>query len=129
MNYAETVLTNPPRLVVLFQRARDGSEQFQWGVVGNMPILSLIGGIAHVQADLVHGQWIPECDNDPPALVIAWDAADRTMSHFIHPGIPADAIVGMLETIKSMLVASRLGQHNASQKVEILGPDGRPMRA
>ena len=128
MNYEEVIATNPPRLVVLFQRGRDGGEQFQWGVVGGIPVLTMVGYIARVQADLIAGGWVPECTHDVPALVIAWDAQHRELSHFVHPDIPTDSLVGMLEMVKSMLVASRMGQHTAAQKVEILGPDGKPMR-
>jgi hypothetical protein len=122
MGFAETMATNPPRMVVLFQRGHDGSEQFQWGVVGSIPILTLIGAIAQAQADLLGGDWMPECDK--PALVITWVATDRTTYRFIHPDIPAEPLVGMLETIKSMLVASRMAQHAGANR--ILGPDGKP---
>jgi hypothetical protein len=129
-NFTETMSTNPPRLVVMFQRGDDGSERFQWGVVGSIPILSVIGSIARVQADLVGGLWIQECDNEQPALVIAWDRVTRTLEYYLHPDIPTLPLVGMLETIKAMLVASRLGQQVGSQKIEgnVLGLDGKPMR-
>ncbi len=128
-NFAEVMSTNPPRLVVQFQRGRDGGEQFQWGVVGAIPILTLIGYIGRVQADLVVDAWIPECDTSPPSLVVAWDARDRTLSHYVHPDVPTDPLGGMLETIKQMLVDSRLAQFAAAQRTQILGPDGQPMRA
>lgn len=129
MNFDETMKTDPTRLVVLFRIMEDGSEQFQWGVVGSMPLLSLIGYIGRVQADLVNGAWSPECGGDPDqALVVAWDEADRSLTHFTHPDVPAYPLAGMLETIKSMLVMSKLGQSAGAQKVQLLGPDGIPMR-
>ena len=128
-NFAETMSADPPRLVVMFQRGHDGSEQFQWGVVGQMPILSLIGGIARAQISLADGGWMPECDDDAKAFVIAWNKDERELSHFLHPEIPVEPLIGMLETIKAMLVGSRLGQHNAAQKVELLRPDGTPWRS
>lgn len=127
MNYAETVSSNPPRMVVMFRRAQDGAEQYEWGVIGSMPILTLIGYIGRIQTELVNGGWIPECDNPVPALVIAFDG--RELSHFVHPDIPTDSLAGMLEVIKSMLVGSRMGQHAGAQRATILGPDGKPMRA
>lgn len=131
MSFADVIADNPPRLAVLFQRGQDGSEQFQWGVAGSIPMLSLIGGIVRVQASLLGDEWIPECDlpeGQPSALVIVWEKDDRTFSHYLSPEIPREPLVGMLETIKAMLVAGRLGQHSASQKVQLLGPDGSPMR-
>ena len=128
MNFAECMATNPPRLVVLFQRGPGGEEQFQWGVVGSIPILSLVGNIAAVQAALIGMEWIPECTHDVPALVLAWDEGSRGMNHFVHDDIPNLPLVGMLETIKIALVGSRMGQHVVAQQVAILGPDGRPMR-
>lgn len=133
MNFAETMQSNPPRLVVMFQHGQDGSEQFQWGVVGSIPVLTLLGGIAQVQIDLLSGEWMPECESDPPgnhppSLVLTWDAENRVLSHFKHPEIPSYPLVGMLETIKFTLVGSRVAQHSASQKVQLLGPNGQPMR-
>jgi hypothetical protein len=131
--FTEVMATNPPRLVVLFQRGPDGSEQFQWGVVGHIPVLSMIGQLIRVQADLVSGEWIPECEseppgNHPPALVVVWDGADRTLSHYVHSDIPAVPLAGMLETVKAMLVDSRVAAQAGAQKTLLLGPDGTPMR-
>lgn len=124
MNYTDTVSTNPPRLVVVFSRGDAGQENFKWGVVGAVPILTALGYIGKVQADLVARAWIPACDNPQPALVIVWDSADAAMSHYVSPDIPPDSLAGMLEVIKSELVLSRMGQRSG-----ILGPDGKPLRA
>lgn len=124
---AEVLENNPPRLVILYRVIGDG-EQFQWGVVGNMPLLSVIGRIAGIQSDMVCEEYLPECDQDGVALVITYDEGSRTMQHFVNYDAPREPLIGMLETIKSMLVDSRMGQHAASQKVQILGPDGRPIR-
>ena len=124
-NFSEVMIGNPPRFVVLFQRGHDGSEEFRWGVLGNIPILTLIGYLVHVQADIVNDEWMPECDE--PALVITWHEEDHSLRHFLHPDIPRDPLVGMLETIKGLLVNSRLAQHAAAQQTRLLGPDGQPM--
>ncbi len=126
--FTEAMATNPPRLVVLFQRAPNGDERFQWGVVGNIPILSLIAALTRVQADLIACDWIPECDGEVPAMVVAWDAQDRTISYYLHPDIPHDPLIGMMETIKHALVNSKLAQPHQSQRVQLLGSDGQPMR-
>mgnify|MGYP001587427900 FL=1 len=55
MNFTECMETNPPRLVVQYKHGHDGEEQFEWGIVGNMPLLSLIGRIFGIQADLSDG--------------------------------------------------------------------------
>jgi len=81
MNFAEVMTTNPPRLVVLFRRGEDGSEEFQWGVVGTVPVLTLIGAIVRVQAELAFRSPEP-CE--PSALVIAWDAESRKVQWFVH---------------------------------------------
>lgn len=126
-NPTDKIAPDTARMVIQFQRARDGSEQYQWGIVGTIPILTLIGQICHVQAELTDSEWIPEWEGDK-ALVVVWDAVDKTMSHYKHPDIPPDSLLGMLEIIKIALVSSRIAQHNAANQV-ILGPDGRPIMA
>ena len=125
-NYAELMGTNPPRLVVLFRYGLDGSEQFEWGVVGAIPIVTLIGYISRVQMDLMGGGWIPECSES--ALAITWNQKNHSLQHFVHPSIPCYPLVGMLETIKAMLVDSRLAQHAAAQQIRLLGLDGQPVK-
>ncbi len=131
MNFAAAMEGNPPRLVVLFKRDTDGGEQYQWGIVGSIPLLGLIGHITRVQMQLVSIEWIPECNNDPAALAIIWNNTTRRFQHFVSSDIPTDSLVGMLETIKLALTSSRLGQQAAAQRVEppILGPDGKPIRS
>lgn len=127
-NFSDAMQGNPPRMVVQFGLQPDGSETFQWGIVGDIPILSLIGHIVRVQADLVSGAWVPECNapNQPPSLVVAWHADSRSLQHYLSPDIPVDPLCGMLETIKAALVMSRMGQRAAAHRTAILGPDGRP---
>lgn len=127
-NFAEVMADNPVRLVVEYQRQADGSDGFQWGIVGNVPIISLIGAISKVCHDLCVGEWSPDMDGTPPALVMVYDQRSREFTYFKHPDIPVDPLVGMLDVIKAMLVDSRLAQQHAAQKVPILGPDGRRMR-
>lgn len=124
--------SNPPRLVVQARKDADGNEQYQWGVVGNIPVISLIGQIAYTQNDLLRNCWVLTCPQ--PALVIVWDAATREFETFISPDLDTIPLVGMLELVKGALVSSRLAQAMAAQRVQmatqtrILGPDGNPVR-
>ena len=122
--YADTVHHDTPRLVVMFKQ--DGlQEQYQWGIVGIMPILSLIGYIGRVQQALIYGG-SPDCPES--ALVIAYDTEIQTFDYFVHPDIPVNSLIGMLDVVKFAIIASRAGQQAAAQKVQIYGPDGSPLR-
>lgn len=128
-NFAEAMANNPPRLVVMFRHGEDGSEQFQWGVVGSIPVLTLIGAITRVQAELpLLEPGDLRRDTRESALVMAWDPATRIIDWFVHPDIPVDPLVGILETLKSALVDSRLAQQAAAQRTSIVGPDGKPIK-
>ncbi len=115
-----------PRLVVLYRRGGDNSDQFSWGVVGGINILNLIAQISRAQADMMAETWIPECDHSPSAFVIAIDE-NHDFCMFKSSDIPTDPLIGMLEIVKALLVGSRVSQHLGSQRVPILGPDGRPI--
>lgn len=116
-----------PRLVVMFKQDGD-EEQFQWGILGKMPILTLVGHIGRVQAELpLLEPGDPRYDCPESALVIAWDEVDHKFTWFVHPSIPADSLAGMLEMIKATIVATKLARQVAAQQV-ILGPDGQPAR-
>ena len=125
MTFAETVRADTPRLVVQFRRGPGGDEQFEWGVVGNIPVLTLIGGVADAQRELMDYGHLPDAGG-APALVIAWDGDTKLFDYFVHPDVPRKPLVGMLEIVKAALVMSRMGQRASSQVV--LGPNGRPMR-
>jgi hypothetical protein len=126
----EIIRTVPttPRLVVKYRKMPDGGDQFEWGVVGHMPLLSLIGYVVRVQAELAFRSPEP---TDQQALVVLFDptkSESDQFCYFVHPDIPVDAMVGMLETVKFTLVSSRFAQKAGANKVSILGPDNRPMR-
>lgn len=130
--FAEVMESNPPRVVVKFQRGPLGQEQFAWGVVGTAPIFTTIGYISRVQLQLLDG-----CPNPSPGgynpgeLVIVYDGTK--FSHYIDPEIPVESLVGMLENIKALMTASLL-EHGArkqqanGRRSGIVGPDGQPMR-
>lgn len=130
MTFADVVRTNPPRLVVMCQISEDRTKQrFQWGLVGSVPILNLIGGIIRAQAELPLIEPADDRHSCPePAFVLAWDDTARKLNLFVSPDVPVDPLVGMLETIKTALVMSRYAQQAASHRVQVLGPDGTPMQ-
>lgn len=135
MQFTELMATNPPRLVVIFNRLENGNENFEWGVVGEMPVLDLIGNVDRVQRNAlgrdseeyveidgrtfqvmrpVAFERLP--DNYPTAaLAMLWDNEDRRFTNFLHPSIPTRSLCGYLEVVKSNLVMSRVAQHMGSQ--------------
>lgn len=124
MEFAEAMQNNPPRLVVLWKKERE-TDLFQWGIVGNVPALSLIGAIVNAQARLVTGDFmVKECSEQALAIVFK----DDVVHYFVHHIIPVDPLIGMLETIKAALVGSRMAQHALAQQTPIVGPDGKPIR-
>ncbi len=128
MKFAD-IQNDTPRLVVMFRRPAPNQEQFQWGIVGKLPVLTLIGYIHRVQVELplIEPQdtryHCPES-----ALVIVWDVDNLVFHWFVHPDIPMDSLVGMLETIKAAMVDSKLAQQVRNQQVGLLGPDGQPIK-
>ncbi len=129
--FTDTVNQDTPRLVVMFN-LDNGKEQFQWGMVGGIPMLTLVGCITRVQAGLVdwtdslYSQVPEECDQQ--ALVITWDSLTKKCDWFVHPDTPVDSMIGMLETIKMTILATMQARQAAAQQVGIVGPDGKPMR-
>lgn len=121
--FTESVKNDTPRLVVMYQR-EDGHERFQWGIVGNIPILSLLGAIICTQQELYSVEWAEKCPGQ--ALVIAYCESTKSFQWFIGDDIPRDSLVGMLETIKATITTTHLARKAAAQQVPLLGPDGRP---
>lgn len=130
MKYAEVMATNPPRVRVDYASAEDGSERFTWGIVGGMPGMSLIGAIAGVQSALIQVEPLAfeRCDDSSLVLVFLKDApAGEQFVWFVHPGIPMEPLIGMLEVVKQSLVGAQMAQMAASQS-RILAADGGPIR-
>ena len=111
-----------PRLVIEFKH-EDGKEQFGWGIIGQMPVMTLAGFIVRVQAELAFRK-PEECDR--MALVIVYDKDDNTFDYVVDSRIPVDSLVGMLEAIKLTLVQSQMmAQQQAQQnRNRLFGPDG-----
>lgn len=126
MTSKELLVDNPPRLVVQHSTTTSGEDNYQWGVVNQVPVLHIIGALTRAQADLCNCEWMPELD-DEQAFVITYDPQTKTTEFYRHPAIPQESLVGMLEIIKAMLVGGRVAQSMASRQTMILGPDGGPM--
>ena len=120
--FTDTVRQDTPRLVVEYQVSESGHEQFHWGVAGKLPILTVIGFIVRVQAELAFRK-PEECDQ--MALVIAY--TEGKFDYFVNSGIPVDSLVGMLEAIKTTLIDSQMTQ-NRHKQVNLFGPDGTVYR-
>lgn len=124
MNYSD-IQQSTPRLVVKFRIKDSGEEEFEWGMVGAMPLVSLIGAVTMVQNDLP-GTTGGDCPVQ--ALVIVWDTEYRVFHWFASKDVPVWAMVGMLELVKTTLVGTNMARHMVAQS-GLLGPDGQPMRA
>lgn len=126
--FAELVTPETPQLVISFKLV-DGQEQYGWGMAGSIPLLSLIGTIVRVQGELPllePGDTRHECPH--PALVIIWDRNNLKCEWFVHPSIPVDSLLGMLETVKLQVVGVGAAKQQAARQGKmILGPDGSPM--
>jgi hypothetical protein len=137
------VQQDTPRLVVQFQRDGD-QENYQWGMVGAMPLLSLIGYVGRVQVAFANLDNYFECDES--ALVIAYhkdglvsmrgyDGVETPrhihggdFSWYVHPDIPTDSLCGFLELVKTALVGTMAAKQAVANQVGIVGADGRPVK-
>lgn len=139
------VKQDTPRLVVMHGYTKDGADSFQWGVVGQLPALEIIGAIVRVQGEL---QFRAEETCPEPALCIAWplpgvvrwflgkarrmerDPITGVMVERLGP-IPIHPLIGMLEVIKATIGTTFAARQMAAQQLArppILGPDGSPIR-
>ena len=126
--FTYTVQQDTPRLVIEFF-LKDGNETFKWSVVGHIPILSLIGAMTRIQTDGHIRSGNEDEDTGAPshALVAVWQADANDFEVFIGSEIPMYSLVGMLEIIKTSLVAAFMARAMATMTPPIYGPDGQPM--
>lgn len=108
------------RLVIKHQKTEEGKDNFEWGIAGQMPLISLIGQLTKAQQNLCI---IPECPEQ--ALAIIWDGSD--WHQFIGLEIPEVEMTGMIELVKASLIGSHAAQQSLAQST-ILGPGGKPVR-
>ena len=123
--FADIVNQDTPRLVVTLQYPAPNQETWSWGMVGQFPLLGMIGTITRAQTDL-YFRSLDNCGEN--SMVIAWDKGCNEFHYFVDPELPTDSLVGYLELVKSMLIMSPLAQMAKSQVVSLYGPDGKPMR-
>lgn len=122
--FADVVKQDTARIVIKCER-NGGKEQFQWGMVGKMQLLTVVGFITRTQAELItHDRSEEPCPE--MALVIA-ETGPGVFEWFIHPDMPVDSTIGMLETIKITLLGTQMAQQTANRQL-LLGPNGQPMR-
>lgn len=112
------------RLVVTYE-IKDTGEVFNWGMAGEIPAMSLLGYITRVQGELAFRN-PKDCEHS--ALIITWDRDKKELDYCVHPSIPIDSLVGMLELIKAVILTAHMGGHTGSRGTPLLGPDGKPMR-
>jgi hypothetical protein len=108
-------MKDTPRFVITHRR--DACDQFKWGVVGDMPVLALIGFIVRVQSDMMFRS-SDRCEEQ--ALVISYDTEAAEFSWCVHPDIPVDLLMGILEVAKTTLVNVQLSQMEAGRRTGII---------
>lgn len=125
-DYAELVAGNQPRLTVMLSRGPRGEEMFQVELRGQFPPLTLVGALCRAQVEIASGKYIPEMVDLGFAVVLCKDGARL----FLHPDVPDDPLLGILEQVKAQLVAAQVVQQAQArgQWPGIVGPDGQPMR-
>lgn len=121
MSFRDVMAGNPSRLVITYQRNGVTGDQYNWGPVGTIPMMGLVGFITKVQVDLASGP-LENRECPESALVIVWDG--KAFDWWVHPDIPVDPLLGMLETIKSSLVADMLMQQAQQRQRGIIKPPG-----
>ena len=115
-----------PRLVITYRKFAEGKEAFQWGAVGSIPALTMVGEIMYTQDKLrTEARYhIPDCPE--LALVVAWDEEFKCFERFLNKSIPTNGLLGMLEVVKLTIVLGQLQQPRHGHGQAILGPDGMP---
>lgn len=124
--FTEDVREDTPRLVVLFRLSEQG-EEFQWGVVGKIPSLTLLGMVIRTQAELYCPKSYDKLHACPEQdLVVTWNPEDRQTWWYAHDTMPLYPMLGMLDTIRMAILSTLDARRQGNQQV-ILGPDGRPV--
>lgn len=128
--YADIVKQDTPRIVIKFKFDDEGKDQYEWGNVGTIPVMAMIGAIVKTQIELVSietdrlGLYNKLCPEQ--MLVIAWDRDNNTFHWFMHKDTPKYGILGMLDLIRATLVDS-IRMRQAAQQPTILDPTGQPI--
>src|SRR4051812_1016324 len=104
--FTNVIKEDTPRLVVNFKVDDIGKEQYEWGIHGNIPLLSVIGAIVKVEVELASLEImrlgiLDKFCNDR-MLLIAF--VDNTFHWFLHKDTPKYGMLGMLEMIRATLI-------------------------
>ena len=115
--YDVVMASDPPRLVVKYERTPQG-DKFEWGIVGSVPALPLVGALCRVQHHLCRDDRAEALANACPEQALVVFCANGQFGWFKHWDIPADSLCGMLESIKAQLVARQVASaaQQAAQK-------------
>ncbi len=125
--YQKALETSVACLMINYDKEPNGNERLDWKVIGKPPSLTTVGALTRVQFELVT---YPSKLCDPVQLVMVWDGT--AYSWFVHPSIPKDVLIGMMEKVKLQILGTLMAHdattaHKAPPKNRIIGLDGRPI--
>lgn len=131
---AEVMAENPPRLVITY-KLKGEQQQFDWGMVGQLPMLSIIGKLVEVSSDILIGREMQQRYYDsvqypgqPMSLVIAQGHLNSSaFVWFMHRDIPHTELIGMIETIRMGLIMQIQVQAQKERTSPLLDPNGMPI--
>ena len=86
--FAEVMAANPPRLVVLYQQAPDGGERFQWGVVGQIPLLSMVGAMSGLMPGVIRRNTLKTACSSKMTLVLLCSALETRAAASVGSSAP-----------------------------------------
>ena len=119
----EALESSVAHLVIDYFRDPDGNERFDWKVEGKLPSLTTVGALTRVQFELTT-RVSDECEL--VQLILIWNGT--SYSWFVHPSIPRDTLVGMMEKVKIQILGSLMVNDAKKARPGVLGLDGRPFR-
>lgn len=129
--YNSIVKPTTPRLVFDYECEEGGKESLKWGMHGLVPTQLLIAAMIRAQVKLsegnMHTNWFERCPETK--LVIAWPSMDPTVNlpvpvkhhkllWFLHPSVPMEPLLTMLEVAKSTILASMLMRQQQEQQAQ-----------
>lgn len=130
--FTEIVKEDTPRIIIKFEFDEQGRDQYEWGNIGNIPLMSLIGGIVNVQVELsdisldrlvIHDKICPD-----QMLVITWDKDTKDFDWFVHRNVPKYGMLGMLDLIRATMVDSIRARQSTIQQPTLVDINGQPIR-
>lgn len=122
--FTSTIKEDTPRLEVRYKLI-DGQDNYEWGIVGSIPMLSLLGGIIRTQVELHSSEGQPNSSNRcvESKFTLVWSEEGKFFRWFVNPDIPTDSLIGMLETIK-LAVGMSLAARRVAAQSQLVVPQG-----